>query len=138
MPATAVWLGLALLSLLAQTPGFTIPATAANRESPVGDEWPCWTMSPNGRVASPEASSLAFHACPAHPGVPPASVGLRVLVPASVSAGETLTCRIRAYNHSPVAVYQVELRCRRCGVHQFHTRIQPNSRERNWFGGSRN
>jgi len=112
MPATAVWLGLALLSLLAQTPGFTIPATAANRESPVGDEWPCWTMSPNGRVASPEASSLAFHACPAHPGVPPASVGLRVLVPASVSAGETLTCRIRAYNHSPVAVYQVELRCR--------------------------
>ena len=112
MPATVVWLGLALLSLVAQSPGVTVPATAGSPESAMGDEWPSWAMAANGRLTSPDASSLRAHACPAQPGVPPASVGLRVLVPASVSPGETVTCRIRAYNNSPVAVYQVELRCR--------------------------
>jgi hypothetical protein len=103
MPATVVWLGLALLSLVAQSPGVTVPATAGSPESAMGDEWPSWAMAANGRLTSPDASSLRAHACPAQPGVPPASVGLRVLVPASVSPGETVTCRIRAYNNSPVS-----------------------------------
>ncbi len=112
MLTTVVWLSLALLSLVAQSPGFPVPATASSPESVTGDELSSWAMIPNSRPASADASSLPAYGCPAQPGVPPASVGLRVLVPASVSPGETVTCRIRAYNHSPVAVYQVELRCR--------------------------
>lgn len=48
----------------------------------------------------------------ATPGVPPATVGVRVLSPASVGVGETVSCRIRVYNRSPVAVYHVEVRDR--------------------------
>ncbi|MCS7167773.1 MAG: hypothetical protein RMI91_10585 [Gemmatales bacterium] len=66
----------------------------------------CLDKAAHGNGSSSHGSSSSSA------GVPPATVGVRVLAPASVTAGETVLCRIRVYNRSPVAVYYVEVRNR--------------------------
>ncbi|GBD36851.1 Large cysteine-rich periplasmic protein OmcB [bacterium HR36] len=78
------------------------------------------TLLESGSLGSPQeadgAAALwpAPGACAPAPGagVPPATVGVRVLAPASAFAGQIVRCRIRVYNLSPVAVYHVEVRDR--------------------------
>gem|GEM_PF-1571646 len=109
-----VWLGLALLPLVTPALSSRVSATADDPESAAAGHLPPLVAPSGGGLECAGLNGQGGGACLAQPqpGVPPATVGLRVLAPVSAKAGETVLCRLRAYNHSCVAVYQVELRCR--------------------------